>query len=122
MPTIDELLASQPAPRPPPADKLPILDVALHLAQSLPPGSVTQQLVLARRQQGVDRYGLPLCTHNGRDARADAAQEALDLAVYLHQLSYELQGKCSKEQSEGLTLVGLGMLDLAVGLMGLPKP
>ena len=120
--TIDELLAPQPAPRPPPMDALPITDVAMHLAQRLPPGSVQQQLVLARRQQGIDRYGTALCTHNGRDTRADAAQEALDLAIYLHQIAYELRGRVTQDQMEGLVVVSASMLDVAVGLMELPKP
>ena len=120
--TIDELLAPQPAPCPPPMDALPITDVALHLAQRLPPGSVQQQLVLARRQQGIDRYGTTLCTHNGRDARADAGQEALDLAIYLHQLAHELRGRVTKDQMEGFMIVAASMLDVATGLMELPKP
>ena len=120
--TIDELLAPQPAPCPPPMDALPITDVAMHLAQALPQGSVQQQLVLARRQQGIDRYGTALCTHNGRDTRADAGQEALDLAIYLHQLAYELRGKITPTQMEGLTIVSASMLDVVTGLMELPKP
>ena len=94
----------------------------MHLAQRLPPGSVQQQLVLARRQQGIDRYGTALCTHNGRDTRADAAQEALDLAIYLHQIAYELRGRVTQDQMEGLVVVSASMLDVAVGLMELPKP
>ncbi len=46
-------------------------------------------LVLAdmedRRRLGIERYGVPLQAHNGRDALIDAYQEALDLAVYLRQ-------------------------------------
>lgn len=38
-----------------------------------------------RRQVGIQRYGTPLQAHNGRDARVDAYQEALDLCVYLRQ-------------------------------------
>jgi hypothetical protein len=39
----------------------------------------------ARDALGRQRYGTPLQAHNGRDALADAYQEALDLAVYLRQ-------------------------------------
>jgi hypothetical protein len=39
----------------------------------------------ARDQTGRHRYGTPLQPHNGRDALADAYQEALDLVVYLRQ-------------------------------------
>jgi hypothetical protein len=47
------------------------------------------ELVLAdmrdRRQMGIDKYGKPLRSDNGRDALVDAYQEALDLTVYLRQ-------------------------------------
>ena len=38
-----------------------------------------------RRTHGIDKYGTPLQTHNGRDPLIDAYQEALDLCVYLRQ-------------------------------------
>jgi hypothetical protein len=38
-----------------------------------------------RRMQGIEQYGTPLMTHNGRDALVDAYQEALDLCLYLRQ-------------------------------------
>jgi hypothetical protein len=41
--------------------------------------------MLARHELGVQRYGVPLRVWNGRDALADAYQEALDLVVYLEQ-------------------------------------
>lgn len=44
----------------------------------------------ARDAQGRKRYGVPLQPGNGRDALADAYQEALDLAVYLRQALEEL--------------------------------
>ncbi len=43
----------------------------------------------ARIQLGIERYGHPLQTHNGRDAVRDALDEALDLAHYLKQLEIE---------------------------------
>ena len=43
-----------------------------------------------RDAQGRERYGTPLQPHNGRDALADAYQEALDKAVYLRQAEEEL--------------------------------
>lgn len=39
----------------------------------------------ARRHLGIERYGVPVRPHNGRDALRDAYEEALDLAVYLRQ-------------------------------------
>jgi len=43
----------------------------------------------ARVEYGVTRYGERLTSHNGRDALADAYQEALDLVMYLRQVLYE---------------------------------
>lgn len=37
-----------------------------------------------RRQQGIDRYGVPLGIGDGRDRRADCYQEILDGIVYAH--------------------------------------
>lgn len=42
-----------------------------------------------RDLDGVREYGVPLLTHNGRDALQDAYEEALDLAAYLRQLIEE---------------------------------
>ena len=42
-----------------------------------------------RMKQGVETYGTPLETNNGRDALLDAYHEALDLAVYLKQALME---------------------------------
>jgi hypothetical protein len=54
---------------------------------------LVQQDMAARDQFGVDKYGLRLQPHNGRDALKDAYQEALDLAVYLRTVIYERDGK-----------------------------
>jgi len=42
-----------------------------------------------RRDLGVQRYGSPLMTHNGRDALRDAWEESIDLAAYLTQMRME---------------------------------
>lgn len=47
----------------------------------------------ARDQFGAAKYGTRLQPNNGRDALADAYQEALDLCVYLRQAIYERDGK-----------------------------
>lgn len=39
----------------------------------------------ARHQEGIKRYGVPLCTDNGRDPLVDGYQESLDLNVYAFQ-------------------------------------
>ena len=38
-----------------------------------------------RRVHGIEKYGVPVQPHNGRDPLVDAYQEALDLCVYLRQ-------------------------------------
>lgn len=38
-----------------------------------------------RRLHGIEKYGVPVQPHNGRDPLIDAYQEVLDLAVYLRQ-------------------------------------
>lgn len=43
----------------------------------------------ARIQLGIERYGRPLQTHNGRDAIEDALQELEDAAHYLKQADLE---------------------------------
>ena len=40
----------------------------------------------ARRELGIERYGQPVRRDDGRDAKRDAEEEALDLAVYLVRL------------------------------------
>lgn len=43
----------------------------------------------ARKEFGIERYGTPLMSHNGRNALVDAYQEALDLCCYLKQALIE---------------------------------
>jgi hypothetical protein len=45
--------------------------------------------VAKRTQLGIERYGTPLMTWNGRDAATDAYEEAMDLAKYCTQLYME---------------------------------
>ncbi|PPS89536.1 hypothetical protein [Streptomyces sp. MH60] len=46
-------------------------------------------LIKERRDLGVQRYGRPLQTFNGRNAVRDALEEALDLSTYLMQVEME---------------------------------
>ena len=46
-----------------------------------------------RDQVGRARYGVPLQSHNGRDALRDAYKEALDLCAYLRQAIMERDGR-----------------------------
>lgn len=68
-----------------------------------------------RKQLGIQRYGSPLMTHNGRDAIRDAREEAVDLAVYLMQVELEVRDLHAerdqlrvrlREASEALRAVG----------------
>lgn len=49
------------------------------------------RLIEERKQLGIQRYGSPLMTHNGRDAGRDAVEEALDLTAYSMQVAMELR-------------------------------
>lgn len=42
-----------------------------------------------RAEAGVRKYGVPLLTHNGRDALADFYQETLDAVMYARQHDLE---------------------------------
>lgn len=63
--------------------------------QALPtPGQqdVTEAVIAdlqARTALGIERYGTPLQTFNGRDALRDAYEEVLDAAKYLKQALME---------------------------------
>jgi hypothetical protein len=46
-------------------------------------------LLRERSAKGIETYGTPLMTHNGRDAQRDALEEALDLCQYLMQMKME---------------------------------
>lgn len=67
------------------------------LAQSgVRPSVSVQELVrrdlVEREKVGIERYGMALFAHNGRDALRDAYEEALDLACYLRQAMLERDG------------------------------
>lgn len=47
------------------------------------------QDINARLALGIGRYGKPLQTHNGRNARRDAYEEVLDALNYVQQVSME---------------------------------
>lgn len=49
----------------------------------------TCEMIEERKQIGIQRYGTPLQTFNGRDAVQDAVEEALDLVTYLFQAILE---------------------------------
>ena len=53
-----------------------------------------------RTALGVERYGLPLHTHNGRDAALDMFQELLDFAQYQEQDRLEAWNQVAKLSDE----------------------
>jgi len=75
---LQALAALQPEPPPTPGTGDLWLDV---IERTTDP--VLRELYLARRAQGLARYGVPLQRDNGRDHLRDAVQEAVDLVVYL---------------------------------------
>lgn len=54
-----------------------------------------------RRAAGIDTYGTELTTHNGRNALADAYQEALDGQLYACQHGMELESALEHAQALG---------------------
>lgn len=54
-----------------------------------------KDFIEARKQIGIQRYGVPLQPHNGRDALRDAFEEAVDLSTYLAQVIIERDGQLS---------------------------
>ena len=69
--------AATPQPDPAPADG----DVWAEIIDHLPP-SPLRTACEARRQMGINKYGVPLQRSNGRDHGIDEAQEYLDAAAY----------------------------------------
>jgi hypothetical protein len=60
--------------------------------------------IKARRQLGIERYGVELETHNGRSALTDGFQEAIDLMKYVAQALME-----RKRWHGGLVILGLAV-------------
>lgn len=52
-------------------------------------GKDTPAALEARAAVGLRKYGVPLRTHNGRDAREDLAEELLDAFMYATQMEME---------------------------------
>ena len=70
-------VAPEPAPSPGTGD------MWAEILAALPP--ILERLrphLVARREMGIQKYGVPLQRDNGRDAKVDEAQEHLDAAVY----------------------------------------
>lgn len=65
-----------------------------------------------RREIGVQRYGTPLQTFNGRDGLRDALEEALDLATYLMQVRMEVEEQARMLYKAGKLLMTAESMDL----------
>lgn len=59
-------------------------------------------LYRARREQGIERYGVPLQADNGRDHLADALAEVVDAVCYLAAAGY--RGSVLAERVEAIVL------------------
>lgn len=55
-------------------------------------GTELIDLMIKRRQLGIDRYGTPLQPFNSRDAKRDLREELLDATVYAAQVAVERVG------------------------------
>jgi len=58
-------------------------------SKSQPVAMSIKALIDARTALGIKKYGTPLMSHNGRDAKMDALEEAVDLIQYLMQINME---------------------------------
>jgi hypothetical protein len=56
------------------------------------------QTMRQQMEKGIEEYGTPLKTHNGRDALVDAMYEVIDLWMYLVQKYLEQQSFPSSQQ------------------------
>ena len=67
----------------------------------------------ARTAQGIETYGTPLMTENGRDARNDAFEELLDFCQYQEQSRLELLADNARlRQRIGVARERLGLPEL----------
>jgi len=67
-----------------------------------------------RREFGIQKYGVPLQCHNGRDGLVDAYQEALDMIVYLTQVSNE--NLYNDDYIDSINIIRESIVDSAVTL------
>lgn len=74
----------QPPPKPTP-ESVPVMPYVIRRGVS----ADVHQMLHKRYEQGIDSYGVPLVTHNGRSAHLDALEEMLDAMLYMQQ--YELE-------------------------------
>lgn len=79
-------------PQPPPANPprgVPVWPLIIAELGEEGADSAVLDLMRQRDEQGRAKYGVPLCTNDGRITLVDAFQEALDLLVYLRKYAEE---------------------------------
>lgn len=59
-----------------------------------------------RLRKGIETYGTPLMTNNGRDAANDLIEELLDAIMYAHQLELE------HPEYKGITQMAIDSYDI----------
>ena len=103
---------NQPQPPPlQPADDNP--EVWPAVLASVEPNTWLLALMRERDAMGRAKYGVPLRVWDGRDAVADALQEALDLVVYLQRAAM----RCADaDDARALMLMRSDVLDVVYGL------
>ena len=70
-----------------------------------------------KASRGAKKYGLPLESHNGRDAVKDAYQEVLDLAMYLRQtVEEDLYGRAKAARDIIISVIGQLSVDRNIPL------
>lgn len=75
-------------------------------------GYLVKENMAARRQTGIDRYGMPVRPHNGRNAVVDCFQEVLDAIVYARQAIEEGQAMMNTHYRELLRVaVAMAILE-----------
>lgn len=66
----------------------------------LPVGERLIELIRERTKLGIEKYGEPLTTQNGRDSMLDALQESIDLNQYLMQTLMESEAEIKRLSEE----------------------
>lgn len=83
-----------------------------------PVGERLIELIRERTKLGMEKYGEPLTTHNGRDSMLDALQESIDLNQYLMQALMELEGEVKRLSEEQIGSLATFLLEYGA----VPKP
>jgi hypothetical protein len=71
-----------------------------------------------RHEFGAAKYGTALRANNGRNAKVDALQEALDLVVYLEQILQETDDRADAMRVRGLQDTAVDMANELALMVG----